>query len=88
MPDVGACFLLVQRLQVVTAGDPLSQLAQVGPCQQLAQLGVAVVVLPGVVAGRLACLHLVGVETGMFADGFVEITGDGISEGLDVVIPR
>ncbi len=32
--------------------------------------------------------RLVGVETGMFADGFVEITGDGISEGLEVVIPR
>jgi hypothetical protein len=32
--------------------------------------------------------RLVGVETGMFADGFVEITGDGISEGLEVVVPR
>jgi peptidoglycan hydrolase-like protein with peptidoglycan-binding domain len=29
--------------------------------------------------------HLVGVETGTFADGFVEISGDGIVDGLDVV---
>jgi hypothetical protein len=29
--------------------------------------------------------HLVGVDTGEFADGFVEITGDGLSEGLEVV---
>ncbi len=32
--------------------------------------------------------RLIGVDTGMFADGFVEITGDGISEGLEVVVPR
>jgi len=29
--------------------------------------------------------HLVGVETGTFADGFVEVSGEGIDEGLDVV---
>ena len=32
--------------------------------------------------------RLIGVETGMFADGFVEITGEGIIEGLEVVVPR
>jgi peptidoglycan hydrolase-like protein with peptidoglycan-binding domain len=32
--------------------------------------------------------RLVGVETGMFADGFVEITGEGIIAGLEVVVPR
>lgn len=30
---------------------------------------------------------LLGVEVGMFADGFVEISGDGITEGLEVRIP-
>jgi peptidoglycan hydrolase-like protein with peptidoglycan-binding domain len=30
--------------------------------------------------------HLVGVDTGEFADGFVEVRGDGIAEGLEVVI--
>lgn len=29
--------------------------------------------------------HLVGVETGTFADGFVEVSGDGLDQGLEVV---
>ncbi len=29
---------------------------------------------------------LIGVKTGMFADGWVQITGDGLSEGLDVAV--
>jgi hypothetical protein len=29
--------------------------------------------------------HLVAVETGSFADGFVEVSGDGVAEGLEVV---
>ncbi len=32
--------------------------------------------------------NLVGVETGMFSDGYVEITGDGLSDGLTVVVPE
>jgi hypothetical protein len=32
--------------------------------------------------------HLVPVEPGMYADGIVEITGDGIEEGMKVVVPR
>jgi peptidoglycan hydrolase-like protein with peptidoglycan-binding domain len=31
--------------------------------------------------------HLVGVETGMFADGQVEVTGNGLAEGTKVVVP-
>ncbi|GIJ09522.1 efflux RND transporter periplasmic adaptor subunit [Micromonospora andamanensis] len=30
---------------------------------------------------------LVAVSTGMFADGLVEITGDGLTEGVEVVVP-
>ncbi|KXK63407.1 hypothetical protein AWW66_03585 [Micromonospora rosaria] len=30
---------------------------------------------------------LVAVRTGMFADGWVEITGDGLTEGTEVVVP-
>ena len=29
--------------------------------------------------------HLVGVQAGDFADGYVEVSGDGVSEGLEVV---
>jgi multidrug efflux pump subunit AcrA (membrane-fusion protein) len=32
--------------------------------------------------------RLVAVETGMFADGLVEVSGDGLSEGLLVVVPE
>jgi multidrug efflux pump subunit AcrA (membrane-fusion protein) len=32
--------------------------------------------------------RLVAVETGMFADGVVEISGEGLSEGLLVVVPE
>ncbi len=32
--------------------------------------------------------RLVGVETGMFADGFVEISGAGLQAGMEVVVPR
>jgi hypothetical protein len=31
--------------------------------------------------------HLVGVETGIFDDGWVEVSGDGLDEGLAVVVP-
>jgi hypothetical protein len=29
---------------------------------------------------------LIGVETGAFADGFVEVAGQGLAEGLEVVV--
>jgi hypothetical protein len=29
----------------------------------------------------------VGVEVGTYADGYVEVTGDGIEDGADVVVP-
>jgi peptidoglycan hydrolase-like protein with peptidoglycan-binding domain len=31
--------------------------------------------------------HLVGVETGIFDDGWVEVSGEGLEEGLVVVVP-
>ncbi len=31
--------------------------------------------------------HLVGVETGIYDDGWVEVSGDGLDEGLAVVVP-
>ena len=46
----------------------------------LAEGGYAVEVRDG------TSTHLVGVELGTFADGFVEITGD-IAEGVEVVVP-
>jgi hypothetical protein len=31
--------------------------------------------------------YLIGVETGLFADGLVEVRGSGLSAGLVVVVP-
>jgi multidrug efflux pump subunit AcrA (membrane-fusion protein) len=39
------------------------------------------------VVGAGDSTRLVSVETGMFADGVVEISGEGLSEGLKVVVP-
>jgi peptidoglycan hydrolase-like protein with peptidoglycan-binding domain len=47
----------------------------------LAEGGYALEVVDG--PGRT---HLVGVETGSFADGFVEVAGEDVAEGLEVVI--
>lgn len=51
----------------------------------LAEGGYALQVVDGSVPGGY---RLVAVETGTFADGWVEVTGDGVEAGLDVVVPR
>jgi hypothetical protein len=48
----------------------------------LAEGGYALEVVDGAGSGGT---HLVAVETGSFADGWVEISGDGITEGVKVV---
>jgi multidrug efflux pump subunit AcrA (membrane-fusion protein) len=30
---------------------------------------------------------LIGVEPGLFADGFVEVDGEGLTDGMQVVVP-
>ncbi len=47
----------------------------------LAGGGYAIEVLDG------AATRLVAIEPGLFADGYVEIEGDGVTEGMDVVVP-
>jgi peptidoglycan hydrolase-like protein with peptidoglycan-binding domain len=37
---------------------------------------------------RVGTTRLVPVEAGLFADGYVEVTGDGIEEGTQVVVPE
>ena len=39
------------------------------------------------VPGRGAASRLVPVEVGLFADGFVEVSGEGIEDGTEVVVP-
>ena len=35
----------------------------------------------------MARTQLVGVETGEFSDGFVELLGDAVTPGTEVVVP-
>ncbi|MFV1999833.1 MAG: peptidoglycan-binding protein [Acidimicrobiia bacterium] len=48
----------------------------------LAEGGYAVEVVPA--SGET---YLVGVDPGLFADGFVEVTGSGLDAGMEVVVP-
>ncbi len=50
----------------------------------LAEGGYAVQVVDG---AEPSGHRLVGVEVGTYADGFVEVTGDGLEAGVDVVVP-
>jgi hypothetical protein len=48
-------------------------------------VGALVALSEGGYAVQLTGNRLVAVETGMFAKGMVEVTGDGIAEGDEVV---
>ena len=41
----------------------------------------------GVRSSTAATTRIVAVETGLFADGRVEVTGDGLAEGMTVGVP-
>lgn len=66
------------KVQVDLAGETRKDVlaVPVGALTALSEGGYAVQTADG---------RLVGVETGMFAKGLVEVTGDGITEGLRVV---
>lgn len=53
----------------------------------LAEGGYGVEIVDDQDASKEAKTRLIAVETGLFADGRVEISGDGIAEGDSVVIP-
>ena len=39
-------------------------------------------------SGAGGATHLVGVETGAYADGYVQVSGEGVEEGAKVVVPE
>jgi peptidoglycan hydrolase-like protein with peptidoglycan-binding domain len=53
----------------------------------LAEGGFAVEVVDATAADGTDTTRLVGVTPGIYADGFVSITGDQLAEGMDVVVP-
>lgn len=85
--DVAAVASMVNLVEapvdVLIAGDIATDVTVV-PASALVALregGYAVEVRDG------AGTRLVGVDTGAFSDGYVEVTGDGIAPGVEVVVP-
>ncbi|WP_053207505.1 peptidoglycan-binding protein [Jiangella muralis] len=72
------------ELVAQTAADALA--VPVTALVALAEGGFAVQVVTAGADGEQ--VELVPVEPGMYADGFVQVTGDGIGEGTEVVVPE
>ncbi|MCP2340352.1 peptidoglycan-binding domain-containing protein [Actinomadura rupiterrae] len=72
----------------LTASKHASVLAvPVGALVALPGGGYGVQVVPGSAAATASSLKTVKVETGVFAQGQVEVSGSGIAEGTKVVVP-
>ncbi len=81
-PSVAGFVEIPVTLRVVTEAIENAFVVPTSALVALAEGGYALEVADG--AGTT---HLIGVETGSFADGFVEVTGADLTEGLDVVVP-
>lgn len=83
VPESVAGFVEIPvTLQVVTQAIENAFVVPTSALVALAEGGYALEVADG-----NGATHLIGVETGSFADGFVEVTGSDLAEGLDVVVP-
>lgn len=72
-------------LRVVAEQELDAFVVPVSALVALAEGGYAIEVVTG--TGDQPTTTLVAVDPGLFADGFVSITGDGLSDGLTVVVP-
>lgn len=83
IPDSANGFVQIPvTLRIVTQSVPDALVVPVSALVALAEGGYAVEI-----ADTSSGSRLVAVETGLFVDGFVQVTGDGLSEGLDAVVP-
>lgn len=83
IPDSVAAFVQIPvTLKVTTRSVPNAFVVPTSALVALAEGGYALEVVDGPGA-----THLIGVKAGSFADGFVEVTGADLKEGLDVVVP-
>lgn len=83
VPDSVSGFVQIPvTLKVVTQSIPNAYVVPTSALLALAEggYGLEVVDGPGV-------SHLIPVETGSFADGFVEVKGTSLADGLSVVVP-
>jgi membrane fusion protein, multidrug efflux system len=89
IPESVASFVSVPvTLRVVADSVPGALVVPVSALVALAEGGYALEVVDAqATATAAARTHLIAVETGLFADGFVVVTGADIVVGLDVVVP-
>ena len=74
-------------LRVVSEQEIDAFVVPVSALVALAEGGYALEVVGGNSADGSQLTNLIAVEPGLFADGFVSITGDQVSDGLHVVVP-
>jgi peptidoglycan hydrolase-like protein with peptidoglycan-binding domain len=74
-------------LRVVSQSEPNAFVVPVSALVALAEGGYAIEVVDGTSTSGTAGTHLVAVTTGLFADGFVSVTGNQLAKGLQVVVP-
>ncbi len=74
-------------LRVVTTDIPDALVVPVSALVALAEGGYAVERVTGTAADGTTATELVAVETGVFSDGFVEVTSDALESGQTVVVP-
>lgn len=77
-------------LRVIAESATDAFVVPVSALVSLAEGGFALEVVTGeadTATATAVATTLIGVETGLFADGFVVVTGDQVSDGLDVVVP-
>lgn len=84
---VDAFVQIPVTLQVVAQEEKQAFVVPVSALVALAEGGFAVEVVTGQNADGTNATKLVGVKPGMYADGFVSITGTGVTAGSKVVVP-
>ena len=88
IPDSAASFVEIPvTLRIVTTSVPGALVVPVSALVALAEGGYAVETVTGVAADGSNLTALVGVETGIFSGGFVEVISDRLTADQPVVVP-
>jgi hypothetical protein len=76
-------------LRVVAQEEKKAFVVPVSALLALAEggFGLEVIDTPATATNSTPATHLIGVKTGLFADGFVTVTGKDLKNGLTVVVP-
>ena len=89
IPEALAGFVEIPvDLRVVTESIPDAFVVPTTALLALAEGGYALEAVDGRTADGEPATRLIGVETGVFVDGFVEVTGADLSEGLEIVVAQ